>query len=224
MNYWNGSAWVVVSPGLTGQTLTFVNGVPVWVGSALTNVVVNPKTGKIWMDRNLGASQVATSSTDAASYGDLYQWGRGADGHQLRTSTKTSTISSTDVPGNADFIIGSHDWRSSRNDNLWQGVNGLNNPCPSGFRIPTETEFNAERSSWSANNSIGAFESLLKLPLAGFRGYSEGSLYFVSVFAYYWSSTIRGGTESLQLHLQNGDASMKLESRAYGFSVRCIKD
>ena len=29
-------------------------------------------TGKIWMDRNLGASQVATSLTDAASFGDLY--------------------------------------------------------------------------------------------------------------------------------------------------------
>ena len=28
--------------------------------------------GKIWMDRNLGASQVATSLTDAASFGDLY--------------------------------------------------------------------------------------------------------------------------------------------------------
>jgi hypothetical protein len=37
--------------------------------------VTNPATGKIWMDRNLGATQVATSSTDANSFGDLYQWG-----------------------------------------------------------------------------------------------------------------------------------------------------
>ena len=37
----------------------------------LTPVVTNPTTGEIWMDRNLGASQVATSSTDAAAYGDL---------------------------------------------------------------------------------------------------------------------------------------------------------
>lgn len=28
--------------------------------------VVNPVTGKVWLDRNLGASQVATSSDDAA--------------------------------------------------------------------------------------------------------------------------------------------------------------
>ena len=48
--------------------------------------VYNTTTQKIWLDRNLGATQVATSFNDAASYGDLYQWGRSADGHQLRTS------------------------------------------------------------------------------------------------------------------------------------------
>ncbi|MCX8486231.1 MAG: hypothetical protein ORN53_03470, partial [Crocinitomicaceae bacterium] len=42
--------------------------------------VISPYTAKVWMDRNLGASQVATSSNDAASYGDLYQWGRATDG------------------------------------------------------------------------------------------------------------------------------------------------
>ncbi|MGA1583494.1 MAG: hypothetical protein ACO4CH_09580, partial [Saprospiraceae bacterium] len=46
--------------------------------------VTNPLTGKTWMDRNLGASQVADSSSDANSYGDWYQWGRFADGHQCR--------------------------------------------------------------------------------------------------------------------------------------------
>ncbi|VVM21411.1 hypothetical protein BSPWISOXPB_2895 [uncultured Gammaproteobacteria bacterium] len=35
----------------------------------------SPITGKIWLDRNLGATQAATSRTDSASYGDLYQWG-----------------------------------------------------------------------------------------------------------------------------------------------------
>jgi hypothetical protein len=53
---------------------------------------VTSSTGQVWMDRNLGASQVATSSTDPASYGDLYQWGRPADGHQIRTSAITATL------------------------------------------------------------------------------------------------------------------------------------
>ena len=67
--------------------------------------VTNPTTGRIWMDRNLGATQAATSSTDANSYGDLYQWGRRSDGHQCRTSATTTTLSSTDQPANASFIV-----------------------------------------------------------------------------------------------------------------------
>jgi len=34
--------------------------------------VTSPDTGKIWLDRNLGASQVCTSSTDSSCYGNLY--------------------------------------------------------------------------------------------------------------------------------------------------------
>src|SRR5690606_24737546 len=116
--------------------------------------VINPTTNKTWMDRNLGASQVATSSANANAYGDLYQWGRFADGHQCRNSGTTSTLSTTDTPGNGLFIISSiGDWRSSQNNNLWQGVNGINNPCPTGYRLPTEAELDAERLSWSGNNA-----------------------------------------------------------------------
>jgi uncharacterized protein (TIGR02145 family) len=106
--------------------------------------VTNPATGRVWMDRNLGASRVATSSTDTQAYGDLYQWGRGADGHEKRNSPTTSTLSSTDQPSHGSFILAS-DWRSPQNNNLWLGVNGVNNPCPTGYRIPTEAEWNAER-------------------------------------------------------------------------------
>jgi hypothetical protein len=124
--------------------------------------VTNPATGKTWMDRNLGASQVATSSTDANAYGDLYQWGRGSDGHQCRNSPNTSTLSSTDQPGHGSFIFSPSDWRSPQNGNLWQGLSGINNPCPSGYRLPTEAELNSERLSWISNNAAGAFASPLK--------------------------------------------------------------
>ena len=158
--------------------------------------VTNPTTGKIWMDRNLGATQVATSSTDANSYGDLYQWGRRADGHQCRTSPTTATLSSVDQPANGNYILAANfplDWRSPQNANLWQGVNGVNNPCPSGYRIPTETELNAENLSWSQNNSVGAFASPLKLPVGGGRDDSHvGSLFAVGANGYYWSSTVSG--------------------------------
>ena len=96
------------------------------------NTVLNPDTNRIWLDRNLGATQVATSSTDADAYGDLYQWGRGTDGHEKRDSETTETLSSTDQPGHGDFILAPDDpfdWRDPQNDNLWQGVDGINNPA-----------------------------------------------------------------------------------------------
>jgi hypothetical protein len=178
------------------------------------------------MDRNLGASQVATSSTDAASYGDLYQWGRGNDGHQCRTSETTTTLSASNTPGNGNFITAPNtpfDWRSPQNVNLWQGVNGVNNPCPSGYRIPTETELVAERLSWSVNTSVGAFASVLKLPVAGYRDRSDGSLASVGAYSYYWSSTL-SGTNSRYLNFNASDALMVDNPRAYGFTVRCIKN
>jgi len=188
--------------------------------------VTNPTTGKIWMDRNLGATQVATSSTDVASYGDLYQWGRRADGHQCRTSPTTATLSSIDQPAHGNFILAPsapYDWRSPQNANLWQGVNGLNNPCPSGYRLPTETEINAERLSWSQNNNVGAFASPLKWTLAGYRDSSDGSLSNVGTGGYCWSSTV-SGTYSRTLDFHSSDANVTDNYRARGFTVRCLKD
>jgi uncharacterized protein (TIGR02145 family) len=188
--------------------------------------VTNPTTGKIWMDRNLGASRAATSSTDEQAYGDLYQWGRGTDGHEKRTSGTTTTLSTSDTPGHGDFILAPnspYDWRSPQNDNLWQGVDGTNNPCPSGYRLPTDTEWEAERASWSSNNTAGAFASPLKLPVAGNRDYSNGSLYDVGSGGHYWSSTV-DGTYSRYLNFNSSAASMGSYFRAFGFSVRCIKE
>jgi uncharacterized protein (TIGR02145 family) len=226
MQYWNGTAWVTVAPGYNESTLTLVNGVPTWEYELKAGEVKNPITGKVWMDRNLGASQVATSSTDEASYGDLYQWGRAADGHESKTSGTTATLSTTDTPGHGDFITtGSspYDWRNPQNDNLWQGVSGTNNPCPSGYRLPTEAEWAAERTSWSSSNTAGAFTSPLKLPVAGSRSSSNGSLNTVGSSGNYWSSTV-AGTNSRYFYLAINSAVMTSSYRAHGRSVRCLKD
>ena len=233
MSYWNGTAWVTVAATVNeGATLQMIGGVPTWTGgTSPTPNVTNPTTGEIWMDRNLGASQVATSSTDAAAYGDLYQWGRAADGHQIRTSGITATNATTAVPNDGNswdglFITeGSspYDWLTPQDANLWQGVSGTNNPCPSGYRLPTDVELQAERLSWSSNNSAGAFGSPLKLPVAGCRLNSFGSLFIVGSGGRYWSSTV-GGTGASHLIFNSSGAAMSSGYRAYGFSVRCLKD
>ncbi|MDC1245303.1 collagen-like protein, partial [Crocinitomicaceae bacterium] len=189
--------------------------------------VTNPVTGKTWMDRNLGATQAATSSNDALSYGDLYQWGRRSDGHQCRNSPSTTTLSSTDQPVHGNFITAQssppYDWRSPQNDNLWQGVNGVNNPCPSGYRLPTEIEMNEEVLSWSSNDPAGAFASPLKWTLVGYRSHNSANINTAGGAGNYHTSTV-DGTLSSYLSISSNGGAIYAGARASGSACRCIKD
>jgi prepilin-type N-terminal cleavage/methylation domain-containing protein/uncharacterized protein (TIGR02145 family) len=218
------SGIVTPPPGCGEYNVTFTyNG-----ASATYGTVLNATTTKCWLDRNLGATQVATSLTDDAAYGHLFQWGRADDGHQVRSPAPatTATLATTDTPGHANFILNGSslwDWRSPQNTNLWQGVSGVNNPCPSGWRIPTEAEWNTERLSWSSNNSAGAFASPLKLTLAGYRSLDNGSLSNVGSFGNYWASSV-DGADSRGLYFLSSSAAMYSSGRANGVTVRCLKD
>ncbi|MCI5183013.1 MAG: hypothetical protein D3921_10970 [Candidatus Electrothrix sp. AW1] len=193
---------------------------------------VTSLTGRVWMDRNLGASRVATSMDDAQAYGDLYQWGRLTDGHEKRNSSTTTTLSPTDVPGHGNFIVNTsepYDWRTTPNNNLWQGEGGINNPCPSSFRLPTESELQAEVDSWSSKDAAGAFGSVLKLPSAGYRNFESGSLVYEAISGGYWTSTIdesqTDGHNIPSLFFNNsGYAGMSSLGHVLGGSVRCIQD
>lgn len=193
-----------------------------------SGTVCNTATGQIWMDRNLGASQVATSPTDEAAFGHLYQWGRGPDGHQLRTSSETSGTSDTDQPGHNEFIVDysdeePYDWRIPQNDDLWQGINGINNPCPSGFRIPTRQEWENELGSWSSNDASGAYNSPLKLVLAGARSGYNGNIQYSGQFGFYTSSSVNDYS-TYRMRFASNSALIIGGLRNGGNSVRCIKD
>ena len=211
--------------------------------------VLGPE-GKTWLNNNLGANYAnttssafdldaqASSATDFNAYGSSFQWGRYADGHELITwssgssgtavNAVISTLSSSDDPGNANFIKNGSppvDWRDPQNDDLWQGVSGTNNPCPVGYRLPTETELANQRTSWSGNNSTGALASPLKWTMAGFRASSTGTI--GTTHGYYWTSTIgtgSGSTKSRRLRFNSSSAGINVDDRAYGFAVRCLKD
>jgi hypothetical protein len=189
--------------------------------------VTNPTTGKTWMDRNLGASKIADSLTDVNAYGDLYQWGRRSDGHQCRTSATTTVLSSSNQPSHGNFILvntNPFDWRNPQNINLWQGVNGINNPCPIGYRLPTETEWDTERLSWNTSSPTGAFSSFLLLTVGGARLNNNGAIGGLNSSGFYWSSTT-ALISSWELSVTpTAQTQNNLTTRSYGMTVRCIKN
>jgi len=207
-----------------GQSVTFT-----YKGSTVTYGTVSGQYGTCWLDRNLGAAEVATAINHSQSYGDLFQWGRGDDGHQARTplSPTTTTLSLDDNPGHGDFIIATspNDWRSPSNSGLWQGVDGVNNPCPLGWRIPTMAEWESERLSWATSNSAGAIASSLKLPAGGMRYFNGTTMYYVGSEGRYWSSTPHSSTSTKDLRFTSSSSQTSGSYyRATGFSVRCLKD
>ncbi|HIJ23424.1 MAG: hypothetical protein HON68_01945 [Gammaproteobacteria bacterium] len=198
--------------------------------NGLTYNLVTGAGGLIWLDRNLGASQVCTSATDTACYGDLYQWGRLTDGHEKRDSSTTgngtvATQSATDVPGHDDYITNGTAWRATANDNLWQGVNGTNNVCPTGFRLPTLAEITTEDAAWATQDSAGAFGSTLKIPMAG-STIGVGFEINEGTRGLYWTSdvhTSNAGMRALQVEV-GGNSSNTVYQPVNGLSVRCVRD
>ena len=203
-----------------------------WVYGTVTTA-----TGRIWLDRNLGASRVATSSTDALAYGDYFQWGRPADGHQTKYLTNnnssgfTNTKSSSSVPSTDLWIVptdASNDWLATPDNSLWTGANPVTNPCPVGFRIPTESEWEAERITWVSNNAAGAFASSLKLTRPGMlTGFGSGGATYTAKdnFGQYLTQSANTNGGARYFGIEGGNAWFDQNYyKWHGMSVRCIKN
>jgi uncharacterized protein (TIGR02145 family) len=258
-------------------------------GTAYGNVITyehgsvkSPITGRTWLAYNLGASNIPSTMTDRSGMGDLFQWGRAADGHQIARPTTLTTFTrparegggnvqievpangflddegsnSTTVPlerqpyfyvfrqyedRNADPIIPPSnqqrnfgDWIKTANGNLWQGVNGINNPCPTGYRLPTIEDFQSET---QLSNSTNAYASFLKMPTTGFRNnntnFNKTNVGNINTIGYYWTSNtsftldVNNNVQFLQSSVWRMTSSSSLREeffRGVGNAVRCIKD
>ena len=140
--------------------------------------------------------------------GDLYQWGRRKDGHQLRASGTTSTLATTNTPNHAFYITSTstpYDWRSG-GENVTRWGDGTqnsimpkaaNDPCPAGWKVPSMGQWNSVSGIYSGTeirDNASRFQNgytiapSLYLPAAGGRD-TRGTL-SVDSTGRYWTSTI----------------------------------
>jgi len=181
-------------------------------------------------------------------YGKMFQWGRrygqGYDDGTYQDATSPSSSSGTYIGNQVSLEDGNME---ANQNNFYKGDGTYlswttetplesdkwftdYNPCPKGWRVPTENEFSALTAAGSEQTSQGGisgrlFSSTLFLPAAGeFLGDSESS---PSIYrgsnGYYWSSSA-GGTTAKRLIFESGsDPCISVTGRAFGHSIRCVR-
>jgi uncharacterized protein (TIGR02145 family) len=201
----------------------------------------NDDNEQTWMDRNLGARRKATAINDVFSYGNYYQWGRPADGHEIMVwngTTKidgrgladvTPTLADDAYPSHANFITSNstpYDWldtpAGSGVATLWATAN--QGPCPANYHVPTREEWNdAITPTWT--NSAGTYNSILKLPSSGAHYKDVGEFDRVGQMGVYWTNAVwELGTRYHYFAASASSTTNHSGPRATGYNVRCIKN
>ena len=135
------------------------------------------------------------------------------------------------------------DWLSSPDDELWHSgtesdpVKTEYDPCPAGWRVPTSAELDElrqNRSSWmSEYDQPGYWFSgastytdeapQVFFPAAGGRNNLDGYARNRGNDGLYWSSSPIYYFDVSYLHIFSSGVNLNCNTRAYGYSVRCVQ-
>jgi len=166
---------------------------------------------KCWITQNLGADHQATAVDDPTEASGGWYW-------QFNLKQGYEFVGTTVSPGWTIYSIAQYsDWTA------------YNDPCVieigAGFRIPTYDEWNNIDVAGGWNDWNGPWNSALKLHAAGYLAFEDGWLTFPGTYGVYWSSTYNlNGLYGLSLEFNDDHSDILAWERAYGYSVRCIRD
>jgi uncharacterized protein (TIGR02145 family) len=130
----------------------------------------------------------------------------------------------------------------------WNAVsklkNGNKNICPTGWHVPTSTEWSTlfdylgginvaggkmkevGTLNWASPNTDATNVSLFTALPGGARMYDIGDYYYYTGSGYWWTATESNSMEAWRISLNNNSASIDraVSEKASGFSIRCLKD
>lgn len=237
-----GSAAQAQDPGAAPGATGTVTGT--YRGAAATYTTVRAKDGWVWLQQNLGSPQVASSATDAAAYGDLFQWGRWDDGHQQRSPGNVvdgmptpNNPSGLNLSGDNPFYKGGGiTWYNDGTvGDTWTAAtpaaatatNGCD-PCKqifgAGWQLPSLSDWQTVLGAEGVNNIANGFASNLKLTAGGGRNELLGSVGDEGVISIYWSSTCEAGSAPQAMYINLYTSNLAdYNYRGIGMSLRCLK-
>ena len=225
----------------------------IWCSEEGWNDHVYPNNAGIMMDRNLGATSATPGDLGAFGlmyqWGrkDPFMGSCAMSGTTLAASTGSwKSGSSSDKMDFAEenpmtFATG---WKGgSVPDNGWhtsESEKGLHDPCPVGYRVPD----GGENGFWTTANvkaigdssncgmywTLADGETTAWYPAVGYRYYNSGALKNVGSSGYYWSASpdpdpSEPGYACLLYFDRYSDIFPAYNhNRAYGYSVRCVRE
>ncbi|QKJ22723.1 Ig-like domain-containing protein [Poseidonibacter lekithochrous] len=203
-------------------TSTFTTGETLAIEDTYGNIykeITSPKTGKVWLDRNLGALKVCEDLNDNCN-GDYFQWGRKANGHEKINAITSNIKLADDVQNNASFITSNDNrWSTKTDETLWN-TDGANNVCPTGFIVPSSNDLENELEGFTRTN---LFDNFLKISNNG-RKHKNASMDGNS-YSYFWTNTTTASNfgNAKAMKIQTLNAVIEDEALNSGLAIRCIK-
>jgi len=250
-NFTNPQTYTVTAADSSTQPYIVTVTITPWVCGSLLTDTRDSKTyatvligTQCWMAADLNVGTKITSCTN----GYAGECATGGDTVQNQTGYSGTTCGSiqkycySDTEANCDAYGGLYQWNQTMCGSTTVGVQGI---CPTGWHIPTDTEqYNLEnylkdsgQTCVAARDGYDCSTAGTKLKSGGTSGFNgllaggrliNGSFFFVSSDAYFWSS----------LHLQASSSAAWIRTlsssgvtvgrfplnNAEGLSVRCLKN